>query len=236
MPIDAVTLANQGETVLAWDPDTGRPLSNMIVWQDRRAESICTELADARRARSPSAPGWCSTPTSPPPRWRGCARNVTPTAWSPPPTPGWSTSSRGEFVTDASTASRSLLTDLDTTVGPRAARPVRAGDEPLPAIVACDAVVGATNAFGGDRAGRRAGRRPAGRAARRSAAWRPATAKCTFGTGAFLLANTGTTAVRSTAGLDRLGRVAGSRDQTSYCVDGQVYTAASAVRWMEQLG
>ena len=44
VPIDVVTLANQGETVLAWDPPTGRPLSNMIVWQDRRAEDICTEL------------------------------------------------------------------------------------------------------------------------------------------------------------------------------------------------
>jgi sugar (pentulose or hexulose) kinase len=46
VPIDIVTVANQGETVLAWDPDTGRPLSKMIVWQDRRAESICAELAE----------------------------------------------------------------------------------------------------------------------------------------------------------------------------------------------
>jgi glycerol kinase len=45
VPVDVVTIANQGETVLAWDPDTGKPLSNMIVWQDRRAESICAELA-----------------------------------------------------------------------------------------------------------------------------------------------------------------------------------------------
>ena len=44
-PIDAVALANQGETVLAWDPDTGRPLSAAVVWQDRRSESICAELA-----------------------------------------------------------------------------------------------------------------------------------------------------------------------------------------------
>ena len=56
-----------------------------------------------------------------------------------------------------------------------------------------------------------------------------------LGTGAFLLANTGTTATRSTAGL--ASSVAWQvRDATTYCVDGQVYTAASAVRWMEQLG
>ena len=43
--VDAVALANQGETVLAWDPTTGEPLSVAIVWQDRRAESVCAELA-----------------------------------------------------------------------------------------------------------------------------------------------------------------------------------------------
>src|SRR6478735_7774950 len=45
VPVDIVAIANQGETVLAWDPDTGRPLSPMIVWQDRRAETVTTELA-----------------------------------------------------------------------------------------------------------------------------------------------------------------------------------------------
>ena len=63
----------------------------------------------------------------------------------------------------------------------------------------------------------------------------PGSAKCTYGTGAFLLANTGEAAVRSSAGLTtsvawRL------RGQTPYCVDGQVYTAASAVRWLTELG
>ncbi|HYF73920.1 MAG TPA: FGGY family carbohydrate kinase, partial [Nocardioides sp.] len=46
LPVDVVTLSNQGETVLAWDPDTGRPLSDMVVWQDRRAEGLCRELAE----------------------------------------------------------------------------------------------------------------------------------------------------------------------------------------------
>jgi len=47
-PIDAVSLANQGETVLAWDPATGRPLTQAIVWQDRRAEALCAGLAAHR--------------------------------------------------------------------------------------------------------------------------------------------------------------------------------------------
>ncbi|MBI3693102.1 MAG: carbohydrate kinase, partial [Mycolicibacterium aromaticivorans] len=45
-PIDAVSLANQGETVLAWDPDTGRALTPAIVWQDRRAESLCAAMSE----------------------------------------------------------------------------------------------------------------------------------------------------------------------------------------------
>ena len=42
--VAAVALANQGETVLVWDRATGRPLSQAVVWQDRRAEAICQAL------------------------------------------------------------------------------------------------------------------------------------------------------------------------------------------------
>lgn len=63
----------------------------------------------------------------------------------------------------------------------------------------------------------------------------PGMAKCTLGTGAFLLANTGTAGVRSTAGLTSsvAWRIAWA---DTFCVDGQVYTAASAVRWLEFTG
>jgi glycerol kinase len=60
-------------------------------------------------------------------------------------------------------------------------------------------------------------------------------AKCTFGTGAFLLANSGKRAVRSRANLT--GSLAWrARGETVYCLDGQVYAAASAVRWLSELG
>src|SRR6478735_12452880 len=42
-PVTALGLANQGETVLAWDTDTGSPLTDALVWQDRRAASLCAE-------------------------------------------------------------------------------------------------------------------------------------------------------------------------------------------------
>jgi glycerol kinase len=46
--VHGIGLANQGETVLAWDPDTGRPLTTAVSWQDRRAVSVTDDLADHR--------------------------------------------------------------------------------------------------------------------------------------------------------------------------------------------
>ena len=77
VPIAAVALANQGETVLAWDRDTGRPLTPAIVWQDRRAESVCAPLSvRTQRAREPVAQrtGLVLDPYFSAPKMRGCGR------------------------------------------------------------------------------------------------------------------------------------------------------------------
>jgi glycerol kinase len=141
----------------------------------------------------------------------------------------------GEFVTDVSTASRSLVTDLDTGAWDAELLSLFGlADEPLPRILASDEVAGTTTAFGPEVP-------VAGLVVDQQAALlaesclAPGEAKCTFGTGAFLLANTGTAATRSSTGLATsvAWRVGG---RTTYCVDGQVYTAASAVQWLEQLG
>jgi glycerol kinase len=64
---------------------------------------------------------------------------------------------------------------------------------------------------------------------------RPGDAKCTYGTGAFLLVTTGEKAARSNAGLSAsvAWRLAGT---AAYCLDGQVYTAGSALRWLAEIG
>jgi glycerol kinase len=63
----------------------------------------------------------------------------------------------------------------------------------------------------------------------------PGDAKCTYGTGAFLLVTTGEKAARSSAGLSAsvAWRLAGT---AAYCLDGQVYTAGSALRWLAEIG
>ena len=60
--------------------------------------------------------------------------------------------------------------------------------------------------------------------------------KCTYGTGAFLLATVGSRGVRSTAGLTTSVAWQTTADGAAYCIDGQVYTVASAVRWLVELG
>lgn len=231
---DAVALANQGETVLAWDRATGRPLTPAIVWQDRRAESVCTPLVDSADAVA-RATGLVLDPYFSAPKMRWIRDHVT-TEGVVTTTDTWLVHRLcGEFVTDTSTASRSLLVDLDTAAwSPELVDLFGLGDEDLPRIVASDQIVGETDLFGSPIP-------VTGLVVDQQAALLaescldPGTAKCTFGTGAFLLAQLGDRPTRSTAGLTT--SVAWTlRDHTSYCIDGQVYTAASAVRWAIDLG
>lgn len=234
VPVAAVALANQGETVLAWDRTSGKALTPAIVWQDRRAETLCAALSDhaddvARRTGLVLDP-YFSAPKMAWVRANQTRDGVVTT------TDTWLIHRLcGAFVTDASTASRSLLMALDD---------VRWDDglldlfglsgEELPAIVSSDEIVGSTDVFGPSLP-------VTGLIVDQQAALLAescldvGSAKCTYGTGAFLLAQLGGEAVRSTAGLTtsvawRL------RDRTSYCIDGQVYTAASAIRWAVDLG
>jgi glycerol kinase len=232
--VAAVALANQGETVLAWDPDTGRPLSRALVWQDGRSRTVTDRLAaeadDVARRTGLMLDPYFSAPKM---RW---IRDEWTTAGVVTTTDSWLVHRMcGEFVTDSSTASRSLLLGIDDVAWDERLLDVFGlGDERLPRIVASDEVVGTTTVFGPELP-------VAGLIVDQQAALlaqscvEAGAAKCTYGTGAFLLANVGETAVRSTTGLTT--SVAWSlRGRTAYCVDGQVYTAASAVRWLVDLG
>ncbi len=104
----------------------------------------------------------------------------------------------------------------------------------MPRLVACDEVIGTTTAFGGEVPV--VGLMVDQQAALLAQDCRDlGETKCTFGTGAFLLTATGATAPRSHAGLTT-SVAARLRGETTYCLDGQVYTAASAVRWLVDLG
>lgn len=233
-PVVALGLANQGETVLAWDPATGHPLTDALVWQDRRAESVCAELSlhgDELRELT----GLPLDPYFAAPKMAWIRRHLT--------REGVVTTSdawlvhrlTGDFVTDAATAGRTQLLDLDSAEwSARALDLYGLADERLPEVVDNAQPVGATRAFGPEipLTGLAVDQQAALLAQRITA---PGGAKCTYGTGAFLLAHTGARPRHGSSGLVscvawRLG------GRTGYCLDGQVYTAASAVRWLTDLG
>lgn len=233
-PVGVVSLANQGETVLAWDRRNGTPLSPAIVWQDRRAESVVQQLtgaADWVRNRT----GLVLDAYFSAPKMAWLRQNVTREGVVTT-TDTWLVHQLcGEFVTDVSTASRSLLTDLDSGGwDPELLGLFDWQDEALPRIVDCDEAVGVTRAFGPEMvvAGLVVDQQAALLA---EACIDAGSAKCTFGTGAFLLANLGSAPVRSASGLTT-SIAWRARGDLSYCLDGQVYTAGSAVRWLQDLG
>src|SRR5689334_14756868 len=111
--VAAVALANQGETVLGWDRGTGQPLTPAVVWQDRRAESICTPLA-ASADTVAQRTGLVLDPYFSAPKMAWIRANMT-TDGVVTTTDTWLVHRLcGAFVTDASTASRSLLMALDS--------------------------------------------------------------------------------------------------------------------------
>ncbi|MFF4717071.1 FGGY family carbohydrate kinase [Streptomyces eurythermus] len=230
----ALGLANQGETVLAWDPATGRPLTDALVWQDRRADTVCAELSGhAEELRELT--GLPLDPYFAAPKMAWIRRHLT--------RDGVVTTSdawlvhrlTGAFATDAATAGRTQLLDLDRTEwSPRALGLFGLDGERLPEITDNAHPVGTTTAFGPEipLTALIVDQQAALLAQRITA---PGTAKCTYGTGAFLLAHTGDRPRRGASGLVSCvaWRLAG---ETGYCLDGQVYTAASAVRWLTGLG
>lgn len=233
-PVQALALANQGETVLAWDRRTGRPLTPAIVWQDRRAAGVCARLAGSA-GRLAAITGLPLDPYFAAPKMTWLRENATADGVVTT-TDSWLLARLGAgYVTDAATASRTLLLDLDSaTWSAEACEAFGLDPAALPQVVDCAGIVGETAAFG-------APLPVAGLAVDQQAAllaercFTAGEAKCTYGTGAFLLATTGQRPVRSASGLSAsvAWRLAG---QATYCLDGQVYTAGAAVGWLTELG
>jgi glycerol kinase len=233
-PVGALGLANQGETVLAWDRGTGRPLTPAVNWQDRRAAGVCERLS-GQASDLEAITGLPLDPYFAAPKITWLRENLT--------TEGVATTSDtwlvhrlcGAYVTDAATASRWLLLDLDTASwSPAACGAFGIDAALLPDPVSCAGIVGETDVFGASIpvAGLVVDQQAALFAERCLDAGE---AKCTYGTGAFLLANVGTAPVRSRSGL--AGCVAWKLgEEVTYCLDGQVYTVGSAVSWLADIG
>ena len=234
-PVVAVGLANQGETVLVWDPSDGTPLSQAVVWQDRRAATLCDELRDdgERLAELTGLPldPYFAAPKMAWLRRSGVRGGVVTTS------DAWLVHRlTGAFVTDASTASRTMLLDLDSTDwSPQALEVFGLAGERLPQVVDAAGTFGTTSAFGGAPVPLTGLLVDQQAALLGEGCTREGDVKCTFGTGAFLLGTVGPEPRRSRTGL--VGCVAWRlAGRPTYCLDGQVYTVAAAVDWLTGLG
>lgn len=232
--LTAIGLANQGETVMAWDRRTGRPDGPAMVWQDRRSSVVCDRLA-AHGPRLAALTGLELDPYFVAPKIAWLRERVDPSL-TITTTDTWLLNRLcGAFVTDVATAGRSLLLDLDTGHWSDEACAVFGIDPAsLPRVVANAAPLGGCTVFGGSVpvTGACVDQQAALFA---EACHSAGEAKCTYGTGAFMLACTGTAPVRSANGL--VGCPAWDvGDGLRWCLDGQVYTVGAAVSWLMEIG
>ncbi|NJC89103.1 MAG: glycerol kinase GlpK [Desulfuromonas sp.] len=243
--IAAIGLTNQREPTVLWERANSRSAANAIVWQCRRSADICDEFKTAGLEPAIRA----KTGLVLDPYFSG-----TKLTWLLREQPGlhqravdgrlafgtidsflaWRLTGGKQHVTDVSNASRTLLMDLqtlhwdadllETFAVPRAL---------LPEIVPSSAVYGTTCGLDflpdGIPVAGMAGDQQA--ALFGQACFRAGESKCTYGTGAFLLENTGSRAVASKSGL--LTTVAWQVDgQTSYALEGSSFIAGAAVQWL----
>jgi glycerol kinase len=241
--VHAIGLTNQRETVVAWDRDSGEPVGPAIVWQCRRTADACAALrGDGHEVRVRELTGLVLDPyfSATKMAWilanRPEARRLadvgrlclgTIDAWIV-----WQLSG-GDFLTDASNASRTLLFDLQRGDWSEELLALFAIPRTcLPEIVPSSATVGSLDArFLGARipiAGI-AGDQQA--ALFGQACFAPGMAKNTYGTGCFLLMQTGPKPVTSQHGL--LGTLAwriGGVD--TYALEGSVFVAGALIQWL----
>lgn len=232
--VAAVGLANQGETVVAWDPLTGEACSPAIVWQDRRATVVTDQLA-SHASRLFELTGLPLDPYFTAPKLRWLADRAPEGAIVGGIDAWLNLQLCGQIITDAATASRSGLLDLDRRQWSSEVVGLYGLDETqLPQVVDCAGRLGTTSVFGPelpltalcvDQQAALVGEN----------CLRSGEAKCTYGTGAFLLVATGTLAARSRHGLSSSVAYQFS-NEAGYCLDGQVYTAGSAIQWLIKLG
>jgi glycerol kinase len=239
-PVAAFGLANQGETVLAWEAGSGRPLCNAIVWHDQRTRDDVETLRAAGAERevleraglpldcyfSASKMAWIlrHVDEARPLLKAGRLRLGTSDVF-------FRDRLTGRYATDATTASRTSLMNLRT----------RRWDERLCALfgVPVDALPAIEPSAGmlGDARGVRLTASIVDQQAALigHGCVVPGAAKITFGTGAFALACVGSDVPSSDAGL--FGTVAwATRDAAAYALEGGVFSAGAAVDWARRLG
>jgi glycerol kinase len=240
--IAAIGITNQRETTIVWDRETGQPVCNAIVWQDRRTASLCDALRKRKLDRvirrktglvvdayfSATKVQWILQHVKGA-RARAKAGRLafgTVDSWLV-----WNLTGGRVHVTDASNASRTMLYDIRTGAWDDALLEIFGVPRSmLPEVRSSSEVYGHTSLLGGSIP-------IAGIAGDQQAALfgqvcaKPGMVKNTYGTGCFMLMNTGTKPIASKNNL--LTTVAwriGNR--TEYALEGSIFIAGAVVQWL----
>lgn len=240
--VGAIGITNQRETTVVWDRSTGKAIGNAIVWQDRRTAAVCDQLRKKKADRniqkktglildayfSATKIQWILDHV------KGARKKAeagdlcfgTVDSWLI-----WKLTKGSIHVTDPSNASRTMLFNIHTGQWDR--QLLKTFDVPesiLPEVHTSSEVYGQTTLFGGNIP-------IAGIAGDQQAALfgqcctKPGMVKSTYGTGCFMLMNTGKQPVASKHKL--LTTVAWKiGDTTEYALEGSVFVAGAVVQWL----
>lgn len=240
--VAAVGITNQRETVVVWDRETGAPVYNAIVWQDRRTAQMCADLkADGHEDMVRDKTGLLLDPYF----------SGTKLAWVLDNVDGvraraeagklafgtidsfliWRFTGGARHVTDATNAARTLLYNIrDGRWDDDILAMLNIPANMLPDVLDCGADFGETSLFGaplpilgvaGDQQAATVGQ----------ACFQPGMLKSTYGTGCFALLNTGDTLVKSQNRM--LGTIAYQFDGTpTYALEGSIFIAGAVVQWL----
>ena len=240
--IAAIGITNQRETTIVWDRKTGEPIYNAIVWQDRRTSAFCDQLSEQGHGPliqqktglvidayfSGSKVRWILDNVSGA-RSRAAKGELafgTVDSWLV-----WKLTGGNTHVTDVTNASRTMLFNLHTmTWDDELLQILDFPKSMLPQIVGCSEIFARTT-------GVLEGIPIAGMAGDQHAAlfgqmcMQPGMVKCTYGTGSFMLQNTGSQPVIS---KNRLLTTIGwsIRGETIYALEGSVFIAGAVVQWL----
>jgi glycerol kinase len=245
-PVTCVGVTNQRETAVAWDRSTLIAAHRAIVWQDRRTARICAELRDAgHEDRVAELTGLRLDPYFTATKLTWLARHA-PSVWAGVTGGALAVGTVDSYliarltggrrhVTDASNASRTLLFDINTGRWSQELCELFGVPVPaLPEVVASTGVIASTDpeAFlglsvpiagvAGDQQAALFGQ----------ACYLPGSSKCTYGTGSFLLTNTGTRLVRSHAGLLTTVAWMDSSGALTYALEGAIFVTGAAIQWL----
>lgn len=240
--IAAIGITNQRETTVVWNRQTGVPIYHAIVWQDRRTASICEDLkaqgyetyirentglvTDAYFSGTKVKWMLDNVPNAREQAERGELCFGTIDSWLV-----WNLTEGKSHLTDYSNASRTMLFNIknlewDETLLKALNIPAAV----LPTVHSSSEVYATTSLFGGSIP-------IAGIAGDQQAAlfgqacFTPGTAKNTYGTGCFMLMNTGENLVHSKSGL--LTTIAwGLNGKVTYALEGSVFVAGAAIQWL----